>query len=77
MDNIKYNANYILQLMPRLNETISSNNDLEQYRSLLILQQVIKALASKRLPSDRRVFQVKIDSVIKFSISRIDVIIIF
>lgn len=44
--------------MPRLNETISSNNDLEQYRSLLILQQVIKALASKRLPSDRRVFQV-------------------
>lgn len=43
--------------MPRLNETISSNNDLEQYRSLLILQEVIKALASKRLPSDRRVFQ--------------------
>lgn len=46
--------------MPRLNETISSSNELEKHRSLLILQHVIKALASKRLPSDRRVFQVSV-----------------
>lgn len=52
--------------MPRLNETITSNNELEQHRSLLILLQVIKALASKRLPNDRRVFQVNIQSFLMF-----------
>lgn len=44
--------------MPRLNETISSTNQLEQHRALLVLQQVVKALASKRLHHDRRAFQV-------------------
>lgn len=49
---------FILQLMPRLNETVGSTNQLEQHRALQILQQVIKALASKRLHHDRRTFRV-------------------
>lgn len=43
--------------MPRLSETINSTNQLEQHRAMLVLQQVVKALASKRLPHDRRAFQ--------------------
>lgn len=48
--------------MPRLNEVIGSSELIHQHRGLLILQQVVKALASKRLRNDRRVFK-----VIKFS----------
>lgn len=43
--------------MPRLNEVIGSTDAIQQQRGLLILQQVIKALASKRLRHDRRVFE--------------------
>lgn len=46
------------ELMSRLNEVINSQDSLHQQRGLLILQQVVKALASKRLPTDRRVFKV-------------------
>lgn len=44
--------------MPRLNEVIGSTDTAQQQRGLLILQQVVKALASKRLRHDRRVFEV-------------------
>lgn len=47
--------------MPRLNEVIGSEDSLHQHRGLLILQQVVKALASKRLRNDRRVFKVFIE----------------
>lgn len=50
-----------MQLMPRLNEVIGSEDSLHQHRGLLILQQVVKALASKRLRNDRRVFKVFIE----------------
>lgn len=51
--------NYISkQLMPSLNEVIGSDDSLHQHRGLLILQQVVKALASKRLRNDRRIFKV-------------------
>lgn len=46
--------------MPRLNETVGSTNQIEQHRALLCLQQVVKALASKRLHHDRRVFRVSV-----------------
>lgn len=46
--------------MPRLNEVVGSMDSLQQQRGLLILQQVVKALASKRLRNDRRIFKVKI-----------------
>lgn len=45
--------------MPRLNEVIGSEDSLQQHRGLLILQQVVKALASKRLRNDRRIFKVQ------------------
>lgn len=44
--------------MPRLNEVIGSTDSLNQHRGLLILQQVVKTAASKRLRNDRRVFKV-------------------
>lgn len=47
------------QLMPRLNEIVNSMDSMQQHRGLLILQQVVKALASKRLLNDRRVFKVQ------------------
>lgn len=48
--------------MPRLNEVIGSTDAVQQQRGLLILQQVVKALASKRLRHDRRIFEVRIPS---------------
>lgn len=50
--------------MPRLNEVIGSMDSLQQQRGLLILHQVVKALASKRLRNDRRVFKVKIHLIL-------------
>lgn len=47
--------------MPRLNEVIGSTDAVQQQRGLLILQQVIKSLASKRLRNDRRVFEVRMN----------------
>lgn len=44
--------------MPRLNEVIGSTHAVQQQRGLLILQQVVKALASKRLRHDKRIFEV-------------------
>lgn len=44
--------------MPRLNEILGSMDSLQQHRGLLILQEVVKSLASKRLRNDRRVFKV-------------------
>lgn len=46
--------------MPRLEEVIGSSESLHQHRGLMILQQVVKTLASKRLRNDRRVFKVNI-----------------
>lgn len=46
--------------MPRLNEIINSMDSLQQHRGLLILQEVVKSLASKRLRNDRRVFKVNL-----------------
>lgn len=45
--------------MPRLNEIIGSMDSQQQQRGLLLLQNVVKALASKRLRNDRRVFRVR------------------
>ncbi|KAK6643744.1 hypothetical protein RUM43_000007 [Polyplax serrata] len=45
------------ELIPNLLEIINHDNLLVQYRGLSTLNQVIKALASKRLPGDKRLFQ--------------------
>ncbi|XP_011502354.1 PREDICTED: importin-11 isoform X2 [Ceratosolen solmsi marchali] len=44
-------------LVPTLLEVIRGNNSLAQHRALLTFHHVIKALASKRLIADRRIFQ--------------------
>jgi len=46
------------EVVPTLLEAVKSNDQLLQHRSLLVLQQVIKALSSKRLLSDRKQFEV-------------------
>lgn len=45
------------ELIPTLLEVVRSTEDLTQQRGLLILHHVTKALSSKRLAGDRRVFQ--------------------
>lgn len=45
-------------LIPSLMEALQVNDSLEQLRALVCLQSVIKALASKRLMSDRKTFEV-------------------
>lgn len=50
--------------MPRLNEVIGSTDAVQQQRGLLILQQVVKALASKRLRNDKRIFEVIFYSIL-------------
>lgn len=45
--------------MPRLNEIIGSMDSQQQQRGLLLLQNVVKSLASKRLRNDRRIFRVR------------------
>ncbi|XP_031781070.1 uncharacterized protein LOC100116824 isoform X2 [Nasonia vitripennis] len=44
-------------LVPTLLEVIKDNNSLRQHRALLTFHHVVKALASKRLATDQRLFQ--------------------
>ena len=44
------------ELLPSLSDAVQSENDTVQHRGLLFLHHTIKALASKRLTSDRRAF---------------------
>ncbi|XP_059610198.1 importin-11 [Phlebotomus argentipes] len=54
------------ELIPTLLEAVRSDNQLQQHRSLLVLQHVVKALSSKRLPSDRCLFEQLTESVYSF-----------
>lgn len=45
------------ELVPMLLQVVRSSEDLPQQRALLVLHHVTKALASKRLAGDRRIFQ--------------------
>ncbi|XP_055679188.1 importin-11 [Lutzomyia longipalpis] len=54
------------ELIPTLLETVRSDNQLQQHRALLVLQHVIKTLSSKRLPTDRRIFEELTDNVYSF-----------
>lgn len=45
-------------LIPKLLQIVQNTNELEQQRALLVFCHVIKALASKRLMSDRFEFGV-------------------
>lgn len=45
------------ELFPVLGQAVESNDDLIQHRALLTLHHVVKAISSKRLPGDRKVFQ--------------------
>ncbi|GAB0099223.1 importin-11 [Sergentomyia squamirostris] len=54
------------QLIPTLLEAGRNDNHLQQHRALLVLQHVIKALSSKRLPSERRLFEQLTENVYSF-----------
>lgn len=45
------------ELFPILGQAVESTDDVVQHRALLTLHHVVKAISSKRLPGDRKVFQ--------------------
>ncbi|XP_017775673.1 PREDICTED: importin-11 [Nicrophorus vespilloides] len=45
------------ELFPMLLQAVESSDPIVQHRSLLTLHHVVKAISSKRLPGDRRLFQ--------------------
>lgn len=45
------------ELLPALMEAVRTGPALQQHRSLLVLQQVIKSLSSKRMMADKKVFE--------------------
>lgn len=57
------------ELIPTLLMTVKSEDELQQHRALLTLHHVIKALSSKRLVGDRRLFQELTVSVYSFMVS--------
>ena len=54
------------ELIPNLIEVIKNGNLLMQFRGLHTLNQVVKALASKRLIGDRRLFQLVSAEIFQF-----------
>lgn len=54
------------EIIPTLLGAIQNPNPLEQHRALLVLQHVIKALATKRLISDRKAFEALTGNVYTF-----------
>ncbi|XP_025833971.1 importin-11-like isoform X1 [Agrilus planipennis] len=54
------------ELIPTLIQAIENNDPLIQHRALLILYHVVKALSSKRLAGDRRLFQELSASIFAF-----------
>lgn len=48
------------ELIPTLIEAVQTTTAVEQHRCLLVLQHVVKALSTKRLMSDRKVFTVSV-----------------
>nr|XP_022913125.1 importin-11 [Onthophagus taurus]XP_022913126.1 importin-11 [Onthophagus taurus] len=57
------------ELLPTLMQVVESNNSLVQHRGLLTLHNVIKALCSKRLAGDRRLFQDFAASIFSFVVN--------
>ncbi len=53
-------------LLPSLVHAVQAEDSLVQHRALLVLHHVIKALASKRLAADRRVFHDLIEEMLPF-----------
>lgn len=53
-------------LIPRVLEVVQGEDQLQQHRSLLILQHVIKSLSSKRLACDRKLFEQLTENVYSF-----------
>ena len=45
------------ELIPTMLEAVRCDNQLIQERALLVLHHVTKTLASRRLPTDRKVFE--------------------
>lgn len=45
------------ELVPTLVRAVQNTVDLEQHRVLLVLHHVVKTMSSKRLPSDRKIFE--------------------
>lgn len=54
------------ELFPTLMNAVKSQHDLEQQRALLTLHHVTKALSSKRLAGDRRLFQDLTNNIFEF-----------
>ena len=54
------------ELLPALVEAVQAHQSLIQHRALLVLHHVIKALASKRLAADRRLFHDMIEELLPF-----------
>ena len=54
------------ELLPCLLEAVQSSSDVVQHRSLLVLHHTIKALSSKRLAADRRIFHDMIQQLLPY-----------
>ena len=54
------------ELLPALVQAVQADSSLLQHRALLVLHHVIKALASKRLAADRRVFHDMIEELLPY-----------
>ena len=54
------------ELIPTLLTAVKSDNKIVQHRALLTLYHVVKALSSKRLAGDRRLFQELTANVFNF-----------
>ena len=54
------------ELLPALVQAVQADESLVQHRALLVLHHVIKALSSKRLAADRRVFHDMIEELLPF-----------
>ena len=55
------------ELLPRLADGLRDADDLVQHRCLLVLHHTIKALASKRLAADRRLFHDMVEQMLPFA----------